>query len=393
MLKRCLGRMAMALLAIAALVTAQEECTVAVIGGTATADGRPLLWKNRDSSSRENSVVLFRGPRYDFIGVINSGDSSQVWMGMNTAGFALMNSESMDQDGDSADTEGIFMKQALGLCARVDDLEALLRGTALAGRGTRANFGCLDAFGGAAFFEAGNFRHTRFSLQDTSLAEPGFLVRANFSMTGRGDEAYGAWRYRRARNLLAGRTASGKIDMPFMLDRVVRDLASDELDPNPLPFHGSFAEAPKGFINTQNTINRHRTVACAVFQGVKPGEDPALATMWIILGEPVAGIALPLWPASGEVPKAFAGEKSAPLNAAFTRLRARLYPKKKWPQHLDTARLASGRRPWLAQRQELESEVLLSVEKSLAQWRRKTPPGIELAELQRKLVSRLLRAL
>jgi hypothetical protein len=381
------------LLGCVALAHTQEECTTAVISGAVTSDGRPLLWKNRDSSTRENSVILLRGPRYDFIGVINSGDSSQVWMGMNTAGFAIMNSESMDQDGDSADAEGYFMRQALGICSRVDELDALLRESALAGRGTRANFGCIDAYGGAAYFEAGNFRHTRFTPQDSGLADPGFLVRANFSMTGRGDEAYGCWRYQRARNLLAGRMAAGKIDLAFMLNRVVRDLVSDELDPYPLPFRGAFADAPKGFIRTQDTINRHRTVSAVIFQGVKPGEDPALATMWIILGEPVAAVALPLWPASGEVPKFFAGVKNSRLSSEFASVRARLYPDKKWPQHLDTARLAGGRRPWQRLRSELETEVLASVEQSLAQWRRKRPTGAAMADLQYDLVIRVLRAL
>ncbi len=389
--RRCLGLLL--LLSWAAMAAAQEECTVAVISGTATADGRPLLWKNRDSSTRENAAHFFHGPRYDFIGVINSGDTTQVWMGMNTAGFALMNSESMDQDGDSADTEGYFMKQALGCCARVEELDALLRQTALTGRGTRANFGCIDAFGGAAFFEAGNFRHTRFTPQDSGLAPAGLLVRANFSMTGKGDEGYGVWRYHRARSLLAGRLATGRIDLPFLLDRVVRDLTSDELDPNPLPFTGTLPGAPQGFIPTQNTINRHRTVSCAIFQGVKPGEDPALATMWLLLGEPVAAVALPLWPASGQVPWGFDGPRGSRLNQDFTRLHARLYPEKALASYLDTQRLAGGRRPWQTLRKELEAEVLASVARAMGEWRRKRPQGAAQADLQEKLTRRIQRAL
>jgi len=385
--------MAAGLLLLAAAGVAQEECTVAVVSGSATSDGRPLLWKNRDSSSRENSVCFFKGPRYDFVGVINSGDTTQVWMGLNTAGFALMNSESMDQDGDSADTEGYFMKQALGECARVEDLEALLRRTALAGRGTRANFGCIDAFGGAAFFEAGNFRHRKFTTQDSGLAPAGFLVRANFSMTGRGAEAYGGWRYHRARTLLSSRAAAGNLDLTYMLGSVVRDLVSDDLNPYPLPFRGRSGEAPEGFIHAQNTINRHRTVSAVLFQGVKPGEHPALSTMWVLLGEPVAAVALPLWPASGEVPPAFGGAGNSGLNDAFTHLRARLYHDRDWPQHLDTGRLVSGRRPWLRERSALEGEVLQETAEAMARWRRQRPAGSEMADLQKKLLRKVIRAL
>jgi len=381
------------LLLLAAAGMAQEECTVAVVSGSVTSDGRPLLWKNRDSSNRENSVCFFKGPRYDFFGVINSGDTTQVWMGLNTAGFALMNSESMDQDGDSADTEGYFMKQALGECARVEDLDALLRRTALAGRGTRANFGCIDAAGGAAFFEAGNFRHRKFTTQDSGLAPAGFLVRANFSMTGLGAEAYGGWRYHRARSLLSGRAAAGNLDLAWMLESVVRDLVSDDLNPYPLPFRGRAGEAPEGFIHAQNTISRHRTVSAVLFQGVRAGEHPALSTMWILLGEPVAAVALPLWPASGEVPPEMGGAGDSRLNQAFTRLRSRLYHDREWPQYLDTGRLASGRRSWLRERTALEGEVLQETAEAMALWRRQRPAGSVMAGLQRKLLRKVLRAL
>ena len=163
---------------LASVVQGYEGCTVAVISAQATVDGRPLLWKNRDSSFRENEVAFFRGVRHDFLGVINAGDTTQVWMGVNTAGLAIMNAESMDQPGDSADTEGFFMKQVLAECGRLQDVETLLRQTNLLGRGTRANFGCIDAFGGAALYETGNRSFVCFDVNDPLIAPDGFLVRA-----------------------------------------------------------------------------------------------------------------------------------------------------------------------------------------------------------------------
>ena len=38
-------------------------CTSAVISGSATVDGRPLLWKHRDTGSLENKLVLYLGKR------------------------------------------------------------------------------------------------------------------------------------------------------------------------------------------------------------------------------------------------------------------------------------------------------------------------------------------
>lgn len=112
----------------------QEECTVAVVSGKATVDGRPLLWKNRDTSTLDNEVAFFDDGEYPYIGVINAGDRAQVWMGVNSVGFAIMNSESQDLEGDTLDAEGYFMKQALMECATASDFERLLLKTNEPGR-------------------------------------------------------------------------------------------------------------------------------------------------------------------------------------------------------------------------------------------------------------------
>ena len=56
-------------------------CTAAVILGSATDDGRPLLWKNRDTDDRRNEIVHFAPREIDgrmsqaFIAVTNAGDA------------------------------------------------------------------------------------------------------------------------------------------------------------------------------------------------------------------------------------------------------------------------------------------------------------------------------
>jgi len=42
---------------IFASTTAPEECTTAVVSSDATRDGRPILWKNRDTKQLSNKVV------------------------------------------------------------------------------------------------------------------------------------------------------------------------------------------------------------------------------------------------------------------------------------------------------------------------------------------------
>ncbi len=371
----------------------QEECTVGVASGIATVDGRPLLWKNRDSDHRDNEVAFFQGPRYDFIGIINAGDTSQVWMGLNTAGFAIINSESLDQPGDSVDAEGYFMKLALGICGQLYDFEILLNTTNATIRGTKSNFGCIDAFNGSAFYETGNNSYTKIDAGDSSDAPHGYLVRANFSLTGNGQNAYGAGRYQRAKKLFDQAVQDYALSHRFILQRVARDLGSDELNPYPLPFQGSLAGAPKGFVKTSNSINRHRTVACAVFQGVKRGESPTNATMWCILGEPICGIAIPLWPRAGRVPADLDGTSESILNRRIQDLEQQIYSNDKWPQFFDSHKLIGDRHSLLSHLLKQENEIIAKAEKKLADWRLKNPPMKEMERLQNELISQAVRAL
>ena len=75
-------------------------CTSAVVSGRVTPDGRPLLWKHRDTDFLQNHVEYVCGEKYDFIAVVNSADFHQkreAWIGTNSAGFALMNTQSYNR--------------------------------------------------------------------------------------------------------------------------------------------------------------------------------------------------------------------------------------------------------------------------------------------------------
>src|SRR6056297_2059544 len=92
-------------------------CTSAVISGNITKDGRPLLWKHRDTGSLENRLVYIETEKYDFMGIVNADDSScaNVWMGVNETGFAVMNTASYNLNTHVScnvddDQEGLFMR-------------------------------------------------------------------------------------------------------------------------------------------------------------------------------------------------------------------------------------------------------------------------------------------
>ncbi len=369
-----------------------ESCTVGTVSGRITLDGRPLLWKNRDTSFRDNEIAFFKGKVYDFVGIINKNDTTQVWMGLNTAGFAIMNSESLDQDGDSVDTEGYFMKKALATCGSLYDFETLLSRTNTR-RGTKANFGCIDAYGEAAIYETGNRTFEKIDSRNPVVIPYGFIVRANFSMTGKHNQAYGAWRFHRAFDLFEQAVVDHKMTHSYILQSVARDIHAWEVNPYPLPFTGELQGAAPGYINTHNCINRHRTVSCAVFQGVKPGENPALATMWCILGEPIAGVAIPVWPRAGEVSEELNGKNGSDLNVYIQEIESLLYHDADHPHLIDTARLKGGRYDLLTEFTAFEREIIEKTENKLKAWRRRPPSADVMRNFQHSILRDVLRFL
>lgn len=134
--------------------------------------------------------MYFTDGTFPYIGLVNSEDTlgAEVWMGSNSAGFSIMNSASYNLNGGEKyagndEEEGIFMKRALQTCATVADFERLLDETS-GQRGVSANFGAIDAAGGAAYYEAGYTQHTKFDAYDPRVAPMGYIIRTNFSFSG-----------------------------------------------------------------------------------------------------------------------------------------------------------------------------------------------------------------
>jgi hypothetical protein len=369
-------------------------CTTAVISGEATADGRPILWKNRDAADLHNQVVAGQDGKYGYVGVVNSGDTAglQIWAGINTQGFAIVSSASLNLEEGDADADGYFMKLALQTCATVADFQALLDRTS-PGRDISSNFGVIDAKGGAALFETGKTTYTRYDATDPKTAPHGYIVRTNFSESANREKGSGFIRAERANVVIERLLKAGPLTVKALLSGVCRDIANARIGSDPLA--GRTPASPI-FAYTRDSINRYETSSAAFLVGVKAGEDPNLATAWIVLGQPVTGVAVPLWAAAGEVPAELAaGKEPAPLNAAFDTIRDFLYPERygdlKW--YINVERLADRRngipRALLAQ----EADNLAKVEMALARWRGSAPMRAEMARLQREVASRTLAAL
>ena len=176
-----------------------QPCTTAVVSGKATDDGRPLLLKNRDADVLQNRLVYFFDGRFKFIGLVNSTDkqNSEVWCGFNEAGFGIMNSASynlkINDTTKLSDLEGRIMKLALETCATLEDFEKLLNDLPKP-LGVEANFGVIDANGGAAYYETDNFKFIKYDVNDPAVAPNGYLIRTNFSVAG--EDNKGLWLYK-----------------------------------------------------------------------------------------------------------------------------------------------------------------------------------------------------
>jgi hypothetical protein len=304
-----------------------EECTIGVASGRATADGRPLLWKNRDTGSwtSNNTVRLIEGEGRPFLALVVGNDVA--WAGVNDAGFAIVNAQSDDLTGPKNDGpgNGTFLRRALGECADIAEFRALLERTEAGGRMTHTSYGVIDAKGGAAIFETGHYDHREYDAANADETPDGWIVRANFAFSGDGVRGGGHERFCRARDLWHHADADGGLDHRMILRVHARDLADPQGVPFRLPVAQGDETLPPFSIETRTTINRHTTAACNVFRGVRPGEDPRLTTMWSILGEPICSIAVPAWIAAGAPPKELAGPKSSAIRDAALDLKGLLY--------------------------------------------------------------------
>jgi hypothetical protein len=394
-------RTAFIILGILFLITAQAiPCTVAVVSGKATADGRPLLWKNRDADVIDNKILYLKGPKYAFIGLVNAQDTvgANVWAGINTEGFAIMNSAS----NDLADTEkggdknGEFMRLALGECATAADFEALLLRTN-GQRNVAANFGLIDAEGNACFYETGKASFVKFDANDRRVAPFGYIVRTNYAYTA--PEKYkggGYIRFERISHLFEKALAESRLDIKFILQEAARDLVNEKLHSYPLSQPLPEDPARPLYINTNDTINRHATVSVAVFHGSVSREKARLATMWVMLGQPVCSVAIPLWACAPEVPAPVSGPATAPLNEVAKAIAAYLYPDRRghMTQYLNVTRLRNYDGEGILQKLlPIENEVLAKTESKLGDWQKSSPSPKDVADFEAALAARVLESL
>ena len=278
------------ILLAAASTVAADACTSMIVSGRASASGRPLLWKHRDSSGDMNFVehTAATDSTRAFSALYNGGDSLllDAWAGVNDAGFAVMNTASYNLAPDTArlcDREGAVMALALGRCATVADFEQLLLSLPRP-MGVQANFGVIDALGGAAYFETHDHGFTRFDVDDTP---DGVIIRTNYSCSGTPDAGMGYIRYDNACALASDAIAAGAVTPELLTEGLSRSFYHSLLGCD------AAADTTVRWVVDQDFIPRRSSVASVVVEGCASGDDPAAAVMWTVIGYPPCGHVVP----------------------------------------------------------------------------------------------------
>lgn len=278
---------------------AGDGCTIGVAHGSVTTDGRPLLWKVRDIGldSARQQMVYVTGSPYSCIGVCTEGEG--IYMGLNQAGVASGNSLVKFSTAPAPNSwVQTYILQSFGT---VDQIKDYFRSGQQAGTCQASScFPFIDAAGAAKIFEVerSNSLWAYDSLDPGRQAQGvyGFVVRANeFHMRPDGTD----------NTSIGGRYASGVYNvLGLILDSA---LSAKSLVQGPRDGQGYREFVRYGPGRELAAIARDTTHSAIVVHGVLPDEDPALATMWVLLGQTNYSIAVPTWARVSDVPPCLAG--------------------------------------------------------------------------------------
>ena len=372
-------------------------CTTAVISGKATNDGRALIWKLRDTDYLKNYAKQFPSEdgKYAFIGIVNSVDSvgNEVWGGNNEVGFAIMNSASFNVNLDDSvkvkDKEGFFMKKALETCKTLEDFENLLSNSQKP-MGLAAHFGVIDAKGGAAFYEVNNYTWTKYDANDPNVAPEGYILRTNFSETGKPNVGYGFVRLQTAEQLFTETTKEKTLDYRSVIQNFSRCLYNPITKNNYKEMYENEPASDK-FIHSDNLITSYGSASCIVIQGVKDNELPQFTTMWTMIGYPNTCIALPLWISESELPNTIIYNdslKNSKLNQYNMSLLKKCYPidNPDGYHYLKISKLVNKENNGYMQIiTPIETNIFDETDKKLNKWRDKMPPKSEIEQFYTQL--------
>lgn len=151
-------------------------CTSVIVSGRVTPDGRPYIFKNRDTPNVDNLEMVVQGRGYTFLATMAAQDSlaSNIWAGHNEKGFAIFDTDAYNLNGKSelqeshpakwyeTHGEGWLMRCALETCASLRDFEHMLDSLPRP-LYCNGNIACMDGDGNVAYYEVGNNGFVKYS--------------------------------------------------------------------------------------------------------------------------------------------------------------------------------------------------------------------------------------
>lgn len=267
-----------------------DACTSMLVSAKASGTGRPLMWKNRDTDHEQNFIekVPAMNGRMGYVALFNGGDTQlrEAWMGMNDAGFAVMNTASYNLAPDTArikDREGVLMTVALGSCRSVNEFEQLLR-TLKRPMGVQANFGVMDAMGGLAYFEVNDVGYKRYNVADSP---DGYLIRSNYSVAGVKGLGHGQMREMSLRHVLADEMSNHSLRPESFTEKASKSFYNAVMSRD-------FETDTCSWAIDQDFIARYTSTASVVIEGVNPGQPVSEMIMWTVLGYPPCSFVTPV---------------------------------------------------------------------------------------------------
>lgn len=285
------------LVACLSIPLTSDACTSFIISGKVTKDGRPMIFKNRDTGDPNNVVVVVQGERYRYMGIAAFWDKNplSVWGGHNEVGFAIINTAAYNLNGckgKDTDHDGQLMRRALEVCRTLSDFEHLLD-TLPKPLDVNSNFGVMDAEGGCAYYETGDSTYAKFDANDPLDAPDGYIVRTNHGMTGCRDIDSGVERFLAISDFMDEANRKGHLECQYLLTHVPRHLTHGLTKQNlydDLPKDGNDVR----MIPFLDFIPRYISSSCILVQGVAKGEPAGNTVSWTSIGWPCASVAVPL---------------------------------------------------------------------------------------------------
>ena len=336
----------------------KEGCTTAIIHSQAAREGVPILW---------------------------------VYAGLNSAGFGIMNSVAYNlpkKAEEFQDLEGQIMADALRTCLTVDDFESYIQKNLGAPLGSWANFGVIDAQGNAAIFEVHNHGYKKYDAAET----PGkYLINSNFARSGEETKGAGYLRFDRT-VFLFSQTPGKKISHRDIFQKISRDFGHMLLDQPTLKDLKNQSVNKPVWVFSWDTINRTSTASAVVICGKKPGNKGSIATFWVLLGEPVTSIAVPVWREANESPFPLHQGKTAPICKEALRIKKiiRPYPERDKKNYMQVTLLDNKEKTGFL-------PLILKTEKEIfqqtAQFLKSKHTQKEFAEFQNKMAQKALETL